>query len=149
MSGPARIGQALVAIAAICAAPGCLYEPPATVDLRSIHIAREYGPTPTPSPSGTLRLVTESHDYAYGEHGIYALHEGYDIYDEAGVLLKRIENHRTPIDEGVTDVPLAAGSYLVAIPDGPRPELWIRIRIEDGRLTEANVTQLPAAEPRG
>lgn len=146
MVGRGRIAGAVIAFVAIGAAPGCLYVPPETVDLRTIRVAGEFGPSPLPAPTGTLRVVTESHDYAYGEHGIYALHEGYDIYDEHGVLLERVENHRTPVDERVTDVPLAAGRYFVAIPDGSRPELWIGIRIEDGRLTEADVTRRPRAD---
>jgi hypothetical protein len=134
-------GRAGVA-AIVLLATGCGLLPPPSVDLHAITVAGEFGPSPEPAPSGTLRVVTDTHDYAYGEHAFYALHEGYDIYDERGRLLKRVENHRSPTDEGVTDVPLAAGRYLVAIPDGPQPELWISIRIEDGRLTEADVTRL-------
>jgi hypothetical protein len=145
MVGRLRIGGVALAVASMLTASGCFYLPPPTVDRHAIRISGEYGPSSQPSPRGTLRVVTERHDYAYGEHGIYSLHEGYDIYDEQGNLLRRVANHRTPTDESVTDVTLAPGSYLVAVPDGPSPGIWIEIRIEDGRVTEADVTKLPSA----
>lgn len=141
--------QHLVGAAALVAV-ACNFLPPASVDVHSIALAGEFRPTQQPEPAGTLRVVTDTHDYAYGEHAFYSLHEGYDIYDERGTLLERVENHRTPTDEGVTDVRLAAGKYLVAIPDGPEPKFWIEVTIADGRLTEADVTRLqPTAAKRG
>jgi hypothetical protein len=142
---PQRAARGLAA--ALLLAEGCVFLPPPTVDLHSIELAGEFGPTPFPEPAGTLRVVTDTHDYAYGEHALYSIHEGYDIYDEHGTLLERVENHRTPTDESVTDVRLKAGKYLVAVPDGPKPDFWIAVTIADGRLTEVDVTglRLPAA----
>lgn len=141
-SMPRRSALGIPTIALFAAS--CAFVPPASVDLHSIKLSGEYGPSTRPSPSGTLRVVTRTHDFAYGTHATYSLHEGYDIYDEHGTLLERVDNHRTPTDEEVTDVRLAAGTYFVAVPDGPRPEFWIEVKIQDGQLTEADVTKPPS-----
>ncbi len=126
----------------VVALAGCAAFPPGSIDPRSIRIAGEFGPTATRSPRGTLRIETATHKVAYGEHGIYAVHEGYDVYDEQGRLIERVENHRWPGDERVEDVHLDAGRYFVAVPDGAVPKLWIGIEIRDGLVTQADVTRL-------
>jgi hypothetical protein len=126
----------------LLSAARCAFVPPPPVDPQAIQLSAEFGPTPTPTPSGTLRVVTETHDYAYGEHGVYSLHDGYDIYDERGRWIEHVPNHVSPTDEDVTDVRLAAGKYVVAIPEGRHPRTWIGVQVVDGKLTKADLTRL-------
>ena len=89
-------------------------------------------------------MITDTYESAWDESSTYSVHRGYDVYDDHGRLVQRVENHRSPTDEGVMDVRLSAGTYLVAYPDGNRPRFWIEVKIEDGRLTTADVTTLRA-----
>ena len=126
----------------ILAAAGCASSSPATVGINAIQPSGRFDPGPNLALTGVLRVNTDTFESATGERMTYSLHTGFDIYDEHGRFLQSVENHRSLTDENLTDVPLAAGKYFVAIPDGKQPRFWIEVNIEDGKLTIADVTTL-------
>ena len=132
---------ALVGLTLTCAASACSLPPP-NIDPRSIATAARFGPISSPRPAGQLRVNTEKKEEVVGDDVPHWVHEGYDIFDHDGKFVRHVDNHFLNTDEGLMTVSLASGQYFVAIPEGRRPRTWVEVTIADGRLTEADVTEI-------
>src|SRR5215475_2317796 len=122
--------KVLICVGSILVMTSCGVVSPPAVDVLEIRPVARFSPS-APAPVGVLRVNTPTRE-TWWEDLTYDVHEGYDIYDDHGGFVQRVENHQSPTDESVTDVRLPAGAYFVALPHGAEPHFWIQVDVEDG-----------------
>ena len=65
----------------------------------------------------------------------FDLHTGYDLYDQAGKLLKFVPNHASDLDESPDRVTLADGQYKIVALSGQYGRVTVPVIIENGKST--------------
>ena len=144
----------------LLALPGCSAARPVQIDASAIQVAGNFTPSQLPPDgaplvegAGLLRVETDPREvrpgYASGEGDslAYSVNDSYDVYDDAGKFVKHVVNYVKVTDTVPVTTQLAAGRYLLAIPDSRWPNLWVVATIESAKLTRVDARTTRPAEP--
>jgi hypothetical protein len=90
-------------------------------------------------PDGYLEVFTATRTVDADFHNYFELHDGYDIKDTSGETIKFVANHDSNIDEGVDQVSLRPGKYILVARSTWCGLMKIPVEIVQGRLTEVHL----------
>jgi len=104
-------------------------------------VVGEVGATEAEVATGTLIVYTRREPVYDG--GIYYYpYTAYEVRKRYGELFRRVPNRRGHNDERPTRVELPADTYLVVAESAPGEKVEFFVRIEAGRVTEADVEEI-------